>query len=66
MLCVRTADTDLGLGVEVRVGELLAFSEGALDDLELVHVAQEVLYRCVWVVGICRSVDAIDLFLCQP
>lgn len=35
-------DLDLGLGVEEGVGELLAFSQGALDDLEARDIAQEV------------------------
>lgn len=40
---------DLLLGVEECIGELLALSQGALNDLEIRNIAQEVAYRLVWV-----------------
>lgn len=42
---------DLGLGVEEGVGELLAFSQGALDDLEARDIAEEVAYGLVGIRG---------------
>lgn len=45
-------DSDFGLSVEEGVGELLAFTEGRLDDLELADVAEEVTYWSVGVAGV--------------
>lgn len=42
---------DLGLGVEEGVGELLAFSQGALDDLEARDIAEEVAHGLVGIRG---------------
>lgn len=46
-LIQRFRDFDLGLEVEVGIGELLAFAEGAFNDLESAHIGQEVSYRSV-------------------
>ena len=42
---------DLNLLGEVKegIGELFTFSEGALDNLEVVDIAQEIADRLVWV-----------------
>lgn len=45
-------DLDLGLGVEEGVGELFAFTKGALDDLEVGDIAQKVLDGRVGVAGL--------------
>lgn len=50
-------DLDLGLGVEVGIGELLALTQRRLDDLEVGHIGQEVAYGLVgvlvdWVLGL--------------
>lgn len=52
-------DLDLGLGVEVGVGELLTLTQGRLDDLEVGDVGEEVLGWGVWVcaLGVLLGLD---------
>jgi hypothetical protein len=51
-------DLDLGLGVKVGIGKLLALTQRRLDDLEVRHVGQEVAYGLVGVL-----VDSVRLGL---
>jgi hypothetical protein len=51
-------DLDLGLGVKVGIGKLLALTQRRLDDLEVWHVGQEVAYGLVGVL-----VDSVRLGL---